>query len=394
LDLYIKKIRILEAVNDLTSSKSHDESCVLIAEAFSFFLSFYTAYNKIWDLGGKHTIRLLKEKEPSMIQELIRRYNEFFATQKSNSFTEFVNYKLSAFSNHSNGYSSYNGLIDIKEEYLVIQFYNIKSYYGFLKEMYQALSSIFKRKSLSFYFFRSRPLGDTNNPMQSIYFVVFDKPDGEYNDVIPYLNQAFDKLIRFGRPRYSFPINLDLSLVYGQKSVIKPIGAFLRKLSYWAANAVIDESKSIAAAILLFLGFKDVFFGDDTEFATFVRYLYDAWKCEAYDSGRIFGYEQMLIALKNIEASFLHQFTSQKDMIEKITSLNRIFIEELTQLKPEFEHKDQKSAFPGNVLLGHVRGESNKFSMYKDFLNVTLGTLLVSEEQKAYIPFVILRLIK
>ncbi|MEO6523529.1 MAG: hypothetical protein ABIN91_17735 [Mucilaginibacter sp.] len=393
-DQYKKKIKVIEGLSDLKGAASNDESCIIIADLLANFISLYNTQNQIWDFTGKHSIRILKKTNENLANKLMKTYKGFYTNYDKKPFIKLVDRYVKLIGGHPNGYSSHFGALNSKNDYLVMQFYNHKDSHQFIKNKYESIFKILIEKCIRVAFFEARPMGDAFDSNHSIYITVFfDSKNDHSRETLKYYITELRTLIK-EKITFAFPVNIDWGLILGAEQLIKPTSIFLSQLSAWVVKNVTSQSLTLIGAISLFKDIHAVFFANNVEFMDFLDYLYNTWIVKSYDNGQVYGFEQIIIAKKEMEDLFSNQYTGQKIAIKKVYAELDFTFEFLRPLKPVITTEmDKHKLFFENPYFLTQNYDSSSWPLLKNILDLSLGTLLIPDEKKAYLPFLFKRIL-
>ncbi|MBB6130586.1 nucleotidyltransferase domain-containing protein [Mucilaginibacter lappiensis] len=318
LELHQKKALVINLISDFKGSKSSQESFVTISELFSQFIMFYLHYNRGWTHGGgRHMTRNLRKHNAQLYEDLFSLYECYYKSQDKEPFIEFLNSKLQDFEGLDKGYTVSEGLVEVKQSYMVIQFYGLTDHYSFAKNKLPFVSDLIGDKIEDHLVFRTRAIGDSQINEDSLYLILFGSSAALLNEqIIPTLN---DLIIKNRRVQANFPVNLDLSLIFSQQQIIRPLTAWIYALKKSPAFEDLTETKAFVAGFELFKLLHAVTFkGDGEAFGKFIAYVHALWFTAAFDHGRFFRTDQLILEKANMKSVFANQYAQQQNTLRTL----------------------------------------------------------------------------
>jgi len=295
---------------------------VILGELISQFTSFCIHYNHAWtNGGGKHQIRNFKKLSPPIYEQLFYLYENYFSNPDKKPLVEFFDDRLKGFENLNEGYSVSGAMVEVKQPYMAIQVYDINNYYDFANNRLPLLITLVQNKIEGYCAFRTRVIGDSKVNEESLYIILFAaSPAILNNEVLPLLN---DFVLRKKTITANFPVNLDLSLIFANQLMIRPVTYWISELKKQFEPEGLSETKALIAAIEIFRMFELVLFNaDDRAFQVFLTYLNRLWAASSYDCGKFFRIDQLLIEKSNLEETFKRQYDLQKQTLSSVYFAN------------------------------------------------------------------------
>ena len=399
-ELQSRKFQLIGLLSDFRSSKSEKESIIISHELLECYLTFYAQYYRLWTMGGgKYLVRTVNEHNNKLCADLFNSYTSYLKQSSKEPLIDFVNRYLSKFESDENGASISTNLAEIKQDYLVIQFYQITDFYEFNIAVLRYFEEISSHIPITKFTFRTRTIGDSIYSYDSIYLVLVNDDKDYLNDIlIPQLNEVLHH--RFSDFRFNFPVNIDLSFLTGAKELVKPAITWLNNF-----RSVLNQKSNTSSAIVISLGIfrllKDLAFkNDETLYVDFLYYVFESWLPISYDSGYISNAAQLSIYKRKMIENFQLQFNSQKSQIKEIC---RLPIAELISpgLQSSFAELIQDIAkikpypyqlHPVFTHAGKEIAPLDQWMLFRQTLKLTLTSLMIAENTLAYLSFCLLDL--
>lgn len=402
LELQQKKALLLGLLSDFKGSRSKPESYVVLNELFSLFTRFYMHYNNGWTHGGsRHLIRNLRKYDAQLYDDLFSLYEHYFIDEDKKPFIEYLNTKLQDFEGLDEGYTVSEGLLEVKQPYLVIQVYGLTDYYDFASNKLPVLIDLVQGQIEEHLVFRTRAIGDTQINENSLYVILFTSSTAIINkEIISMLN---DFIIKDSRISANFPVNLDLSLIFSQQAMIRPITAWLSTLKMSPAFEGLTETKSFLAGLEFFKLFHAALFNhDDQEFLNFLTYIHALWFTCTYDRGKFFRVDQLIMEKANMVSMFVNQYTQQEKTLKALFGDNdfrmipakslQTFRDLITVLNTNKLHP-----IAINPVIETEKGllePKAKWIVYQNVLKIALASLLIPDNKMSYLSFSVMAIIQ
>ncbi|MDN5284220.1 MAG: Nucleotidyltransferase protein [Mucilaginibacter sp.] len=402
LELQQKKALVLNLLSDFKGSKSKQESFVILGDLLSHFSSFYMHYHKGWtNGGGRYQIRNLRKFDAQLYDSLFSLYERYFIDLDKKDLIEFFSKKFSDFEGLDEGYTVSEGMLEVKQTYLVIQVYGLTDYYDFAVNKLPALIGLVQDQIEDHLIFRTRAIGDTRINENSLYIILFASSAAVLNEkIVPLLNNF---VIRYRNILANFPVNLDLSLIFSQQEIIRPITAWLSMLKKASAFEGLTETKSFVAGLEFFKLFHAVLFNhDDKEFLNFLTYVHALWFTCTYDQGRFFRVDQLILEKANMISVFANQYALQEKTLKALFSDDefRMIPPQSLQTFPELIpalHPNQLHPTSINPVIETENGllaPKANWIVYQNVLKFALASLFIPDNKMSYLSFSIMAIIK
>ncbi|MBB6110271.1 Nucleotidyltransferase domain-containing protein [Mucilaginibacter lappiensis] len=402
LELQQKKALILNLLSDFKGAKSKQESYVTLNELFSHFIMFYMHYNNGWTHGGgRHMIRNLRRYDAQLYDNIFSLYEGYFTDHDKKPFIEYLNNKLEDFEGLDNGYSVSEVMLEVKQPYLVIQIFGVADCYDFAIKKFPLIIDLIGDKIEDHLVFRTRAIGDSQINEDSLYLLLFASSVTVLNlEIIPLLN---DFVIKNGSISANFPVNLDLSLVFSQQEMIRPLVRWLSSLKKSQAFEDLAETKSFVAGLELFKLFHAVLFnGDNNEFLDFLTYVHTLWFTCAYDKGRFFRTDQLMQEKNNMASVFAKQYAQQANTLKSLFGDNEF------RMIPEPSRRtfhdlipflNTNKLHPGSINPAVETEEGSlipkaSWIVYQNVLKIALASLFIQDNKMSYLSFSIMAIIQ
>jgi hypothetical protein len=402
LEMQQKKALLLSLLSDFKGSRSKPESYVVLNELFSNFTRFYLHYNNGWTHGGsRHLIRNLRKYDNQLYDDLFSLYEHYFIDEDKKPFIDYLNNKLQDFEGLDEGYTVSEGMLEVKQPYLVIQVYGLTDYYDFASNKLPILTGIVQDRIEDKLIFRTRAIGDTQINENSLYVILFASSAAVLNQkIIPLLN---DLIIKDSRISANFPVNLDLSLIFSQQAMIRPITAWLSTLKMSPAFEGLTETKSFLAGLEFFKLFQAVLFNhNDQEFLNFLTYVHALWFPCTYDRGKFFRVDQLLLEKANMVSVFVNQYAQQEKTLkvlfrdEEFRMIPAQSLQTFRDLIPAL-HPNQLHPIAINPVIETETGllvPKANWIVYQNVLKIALASLLIPDNKMSYLSFSVMAIIQ
>lgn len=398
LEIHKRKVQLFNSWSDLKGTSSREEGLINAFEIMQHFMFYYSLSYRIWtNGGGKYIARNIKAHNPNLYNEFYECFEKYVQSNEKSALLNFIEVQTDNFSILKNGYSIAPNLIEVKEKYLIIQLFNLSNVLDFAEaNLPTILSDVSGNMSLTPFFFRTRTIGDSRFNFDSIYVAIFGDTDYINETLIPYLNSKLLKI--HANHKINFPVNLDLSLVLGDKKLIEPFSKWIFRFTSPLISQL-KNSISFAAALELFKLVKSCFFASDNDhFQAFNKYLYESWLALAYDSGNSLNLPQLIISENKIIEKFENQFNQQNvvlkefyegkewyfitdelrsDFVKIVEKVRKVATDEKFRLHPVFLY-NEKQVKP-----------SYSWVLLKHFLRASMAALMIPENSIAYMPYTI-----
>jgi hypothetical protein len=402
LELQQKKAMVLNLLSDFKGSKSKQESFVILGDLVYNYASFYLHYNKSWtNGGGRHQLRNFRKLDPQLYEDLFSLYEHYFKDLNKNGLIEYFDKVFADFEGLDKGYTVSEGMLEVNQPYLVIQAYGLTDYYDFHLNKLPIIIDLVKNKIEDFLIFRSRAIGDTQINEDSVYIILFVSFTETINrEIVPLLNES---VIKNRSITANFPVNLDLSLVFSQQEMIKPVTTWLSTLMKTAAFEGLTETKSFLAGLEFFKLFHAVLFKhDDHEFLNFLTYLHALWFPSAYDRGRFFRVDQLVLEKANMVTVFINQYAQQERTLKALFSdgeFRMIPVKSLLTFQDlvPFLRPNQLQPTCINPVIETETGllaSKAHWIVYQNVLQIALAGLYIPQNKMSYLSFAIMAIIK
>jgi hypothetical protein len=359
-------------------------------------------YHRWWASSRKFLFEQLKSINPKLQADLFEATTDFFRTKNTQKLIEVVVENLYSFSDLKELNSNNTGLSEVKgnELILCLQVRNntvelvVVQLQGFLRTLHQ------NNTGQTFYFYRTFSGEYYLQEYDSLIVVLKDDKE-VLNRLLPNLAMVL------ARPHYQllrqirYPANIDIRLGFGQSyDLVERL--FFEFGIFVSSNEKLTATQKILLAIDVTVALGKANFQDSKQFRLFLKYVFACWFPKSYDSGRIYGFHQVLEAKANITNLFGQNATQQvaqlypfvKQILDwKIqetlllpTDFKAHFLIKSSKLKisdvGQYQQHPIFDFLPSNVNI-------TELSFLKNTAERLLGILLIEESQKAYIIYLI-----
>jgi hypothetical protein len=390
-ELQQKKDIVLNDLSDFKGNQSNEESIIILNELLNNFIVFYLHYNRNWfNGGGRYLSRTLKKINPGLHIDLFKSYNRYFHDLNKQPIINFITGLMSNFEGIQTGFTKSHNKIVVKENYFIIQFFKIPDYFRFIEKRLMWVIDSLKDNIDNYFFFRTRAIGDSTLNYESLYFIGFSPSAKLINEkVLPILNSTLLKNQK--GLNVNFPINLNLSILFGGENFITPFSNWLGLLSKTNIENGLNESKSFIFSLKFFkmIGVY-AFKNDAAEFYSFLVFIQESWFTHSFDRGIFFHIDQLRIEKENVVKVFEAQFYQQKHALQNIME-DEQWEKSNTDLVAGFKglinliERSDFSHFQHPVINSIIPHPN--WTIYTKLLKAILTVLFVPENQMCYIPY-------
>jgi len=392
--IYQKKLTELRNnLSDLKGTIDHYEKVFVANELFKQVAEFIAIEKGNWIFSKRHLARLLANKTPDYLAELIDSYKKLVYHQDSNEFINFVTNLSPTIRSNDKNVSSRAGSPPIVDNTIAIQIHITDNTKDTLLNKISFFVDTILQYNLTFYFFRSPSLVREDYRHECLYIVI----RGDHKvlrEVVHHLNCEIMKTemrTEIGE-NIIYPVDIDSSLGIVDNKCLMHIERILSTTSDFILNLKASpNSFYVCIYVLLFMIDELV---THSYRANFINTFFELKLVSAYDNGRLYSKDQLIISKRNVLHSYQSFYVKQQTAIVEfsqeqrslIDSLRTKLTETLMILKEMFHSESHEKLY----LSISKRGFSeHKYEVIASILDRVLSTFMIPNEKKAYIIFIL-----
>lgn len=394
-ELYLYKVNMLNLISDLSANNRDEEKMILGQELYRTFIQYYLHSNFRWVNNHKHLAREMNLFSPALSNRLLNEMRSFSHSLNPDALLNLIRKELVPMGTLDKGYSRYSGLIELKFNYLVINFLGTHDFFKVHYLIQDAIKTI-KEDIIYYFVFRSRPIGDDSSSAETLYLVLQVESENFPNSIITKIKEIFSTQI--SPVKIHYPVNIDFSLIFGGGGMVVPFFRFFNTISNTFSKDLKNESESIFFALVIIKKIKDVFFEAESKWIDFIGFVERTWISSAYDNKKNHLFDQIVEARKNLYDLFFQQFSRQNEILSEVfhvhSSENEYFFieEQLKNLEKSLRLNQQVK--PHQRWVPGAKQVEPHWVVVKNLLDYSLRILLINESQKSYLIYAIAHLSK
>lgn len=358
-------------------------------------------HHRWWASSRKFLFEQLKAINPKLQKDLFEATADFFRTNTTQRLIEVVKNNLNAFSDLKDLNSNNTGLSEVKGNELVLclQVPNAVVQQAFLQLQAFLQTLCQNNNHVRFYIYRTFS-GEYYLQEYDSLIAVLSGNKQILNGLLPIIPSLLQTSHYQLLAKIRYPANIDIRLGFGKNySIVEQL--FFEWSFFLSEKQNTLSTQKILFSIDIIVALGKAHFKDIKTFQLFLKYVFECWFPKTYDSGRAYGFAQIVEAKRNAKEIFTQNIAQQvpqlypfvktildwknKDKLILTTDFNIRFLEENKVKIPPFNSLGLHPIFrflPKNT-------DINQFSFLKNTIERLLGILLIKESQKPYIIYLI-----
>ncbi|MBE7633164.1 hypothetical protein F7642_02320 [Tenacibaculum finnmarkense genomovar ulcerans] len=398
VEMYKSRVKISSLLDDIMGGKEISDLYLSIFGLIDEMTNLKLKCSGSWCGEGKHRMRQVRALDFSYYNKLILAIDSLYKNKNKKKIIELAKNQLDSYGGylpyHSELGTTYskvssNSLVvemKVKESCDDIELLNS------VEEIKKFLDNL-KFNNLSFYFYKSSPVGQ-NKLKQEIYIVIIADKDF-LND---YLIDRLKMLVKNkNKIVFNFPFKLDHEYRFTNNNLYAQVLPTFIKVSRFLIDNKNEFNKEFQLKFsLIFLKKikENIFENNSASFIAFIDYLFNCWFVNSYDDGLSQRSNELFDKRNNVLNSFNSLYQEQKKHLNYIYNESNIddinLLEEEVKLLGKIRNVDSIPLYKA-YLLGTEFNIKNrkKMSFYKEYVFRVLSTVLIDNYFISYVPFII-----
>ena len=388
--LYLNVAQLYQKIH----TKSFEDNFFQVPDLAQKLAQLNLYYHQRWASNRKFLSEQIRNLNPIFQKQLFEATTDFYVNKNAQKLIELTKENLSSFLDLTEINSNNTGFSEVKENHLVmcLALENEELPQDALKYFLLAIS---KDSNIKFCAYRTLSSEESLREYDSL-MIVLSAPNQFLNDLLPNIQNTIQLTNSQTFTQVRYPANIDLKFGFGnQYDLVEPLFC---KLSSFVFNKDLElsETEKIIFSIDIVVMIGKLIFKDLSEFSLFLKYVYTSWLPKSYDTGRVYGFAQIVQAKEKTKRIFKQnsqvQAVQLQAIFQDILAWEKhsflILPDELKEFLSVFSKNNASyNAFELHPVFDFLPSEINtsQFTFLKNTIEKILEIFFIEESQKAYI---------
>ena len=388
--LYLNVVQLYQKVH----TKSFEDNFFQVPDLAQKLTRLNLYYHQQWTSHRKFLSEQIRNLNPAFQQRLFEATTDFFVNKNAQKLIKLTEENLSSFLDLTEINSNNTGFSEVKENHLVmcLALENAELPQEALKRFLLVISN---DSNIKFCAYRTLSSEESLREYDSL-IIVLSTSNQLLNELLPKIQNFIQNVNNQLFAQIRYPANIDIKYGFrNQYDLVKPLFC---KLSSFVFNkeSELSETEKIVFSIDIIVMIGKIIFKNLSEISLFLKYVYASWLPKSYDTGRIYGFYQIVQSKEKTDRIFKQN--SQVQAVQLQTILKDILVwENQSFLILPDELKEYLSIFSSNNItyntfelhpvFDFLPSETNtsQFTFLKNTIEKILEIFFIEESQKAYI---------
>jgi hypothetical protein len=388
--LYLDVVQLYQKIH----TESFEDNFFQVPDLAQKLAQLNLYYHQQWTSNRKFLFEQIRNLNPVFQEQLFEATTDFFVNKNAQKLIELTKENLSSFLDLTEINSNNTGFSEVKGNHLVmcLALENTELPQDALKRFLVVIS---KDSDIKFCAYRTLSSEESLREYDSL-IIVLSAPNELLNSLLPKIQNIIQSINNELFTQIRYPANIDIKFGFGnQYGLVEPLFC---KLSSFIFNkeSELSETEKIVFSIDIIVMIGKLVFQDFAQFSLFLRYVYTSWLPKSYDTGRIYGFAQIVQSKEKTEKIFKQNSQVQAIQLRAILQDILVWEEHSFLILPD-ELKEYLSIFATNnatynafelhPVYDFLPSEINtsQFTFLKNTIEKILEIFFIEESQKAYI---------